>query len=130
MLSWVFGDIEKNLVHLNNHDRAAGYLEFKKARVRWFLSINSDTLPEKIKGKKQSTYRSITIEGEELEFSSGFKDLHTISYESIINGSGFGLNEARQAVEIVHHIRHSKPLGLKGDYHPYVNKPLSEHPFD
>lgn len=130
MLSWVFGDIKKNLVHLNNHDRAAGYLEFKKARVRWFLSINSDTLPDQIKEKKQTTFRSITIEGEELEFSGGFKDLHTISYESILNGSGYGLEEARQAVEIVHDIRHSTPLGSKGDYHPYVKKPLSKHPFN
>lgn len=130
MLCWIFGDIKQNLVHINSHDRAAGYLELKNARVRWFLSINSETLPEKIKNKNQTTFRSITIEGEELEFSSGFRDLHTISYENIIKGEGFGLEEARQAIEIVHQIRHSSPLGAKGDYHPYLNKPLAKHPFN
>ena len=77
MLSWVFGPIQKNTVHLHNHDRAAGYLEFKQARVRWFLSINYDLIPEEIKAKGQRTYRSITVDGKEVEFSEGFFDLHT-----------------------------------------------------
>ena len=129
MLSWIFGELKQNIVHLNTHDRSAGYLEFKNARVRWFLSINGDTLPDQIKKKGQTTYRSITIEGEELEFSGGFKDLHTTTYKGIIEGKGYGIEAARQAIEIVHDIRHSTPLGAKGEYHPFVKIPLAKHPF-
>jgi len=129
MLSWIFGELKQNVVHLHEHDRAAGYLEFKKARVRWFLSINKETLPKAIRSNGQTTYRSIKIDGEELEFSNGFTDLHTVSYEQIISGNGFGISETRQAIEIVHSIRHSLPLGLKGDYHPLVKLPLNKHPF-
>jgi UDP-N-acetyl-2-amino-2-deoxyglucuronate dehydrogenase len=130
MLSWIFGNLKRNIVHINTHDRSSGYLEFEKARVRWFLSINYDVLPEEIKAKGQRTYRSITIEGEELEFSGGFTDLHTISYEEILKGNGYGLEEPRQAIEIVHSVRHSHPIGAKGDYHPFVKKPLAKHPFN
>jgi len=91
MLSWIFGDLKQNVVHVNTHDRSAGYLEFERARVRWFLSINYDCLPEEIKAKGQTTYRSITIEGEELEFSGGFTDLHTVSYQEIIKGKLMGV---------------------------------------
>ena len=97
--------------------------------MRWFLSINYDLLPKEIKAKGQRTYRSITIEGEELEFSGGFTDLHTRVYEEILNGHGYGLEDARQAIEIVHNIRNSEPIGLKGDYHPFANKDLIKHPF-
>src|ERR1035437_2759916 len=83
MLSWLFGDVKTNVVHLHTHDRAAGYLEFAKARVRWFLSINADTLPEAAKQKGMRTYRSMTLEGEEIEFSDGFTDLHNRSYEEV-----------------------------------------------
>ncbi len=130
MLSWIFGPVQQNTVHVHTHDRAAGYLEFERARVRWFLSINYDVLPEEIKAKGQRTYRSITIEGEELEFSGGFTDLHTRVYEDIMEGKGYGMEDARQAIEIVHKIREMKPVGLKGDYHPFAKKPLVKHPFD
>tara|TARA_B100000579_G_C22797076_1_gene837710 strand:- start:728 stop:1696 length:969 start_codon:yes stop_codon:yes gene_type:complete len=129
MLSWIFGELKQNIVHLNDHDRSSGYLEFEKARVRWFLSINYDLIPDEIKKLGKRTYRSITIEGNELEFSDGFTDLHTVSYNEIINGNGYGLEEPRQAIEIVHKIRHSKPIGLKGEYHPFVKKARSTHPF-
>lgn len=129
MLSFIFGDIKENIVHVHTHDRAAGYLEFERARVRWFLSINYDVLPEKIKAKGQRTYRSITIEGEELEFSGGFTDLHTRVYEGILEGNGYGLEDARQAIEIVHDIRNATPVGLKGEYHPFAKKDLAIHPF-
>lgn len=129
MLSWVFGSVKENIVHIKNHDRASGYLEFERARVRWFLSINYDVLPQEIKAKGQRTYRSIKIEGEELEFSGGFTDLHTKVYEGILNGNGYGLEDARQAIEIVHNIRTSKAVGLKGDYHPFAKKELIKHPF-
>ena len=129
MLSWVFGELKRNDVHVQTHDRAAGYLEFERARVRWFLSINYDVLPEEIKIKGQRTYRSIIIEGEELEFSGGFTDLHTKVYQGVLDGDGYGLEDARTAIEIVHDIRNSKPIGLKGDYHSFAKKELLEHPF-
>lgn len=129
MLSWVFGEVKQNIVHIHEHDRASGYLEFEKARVRWFLSINYDMLPEKVRSKGQRTYRSITIDAEELEFSDGFTDLHTKVYKDIISGSGYGLEDTRQAIDIVHNIRHAKPKGLVGDYHPFAKKELTKHPF-
>ena len=129
MLSWIFGDVKENIVHIQTHDRSSGYLEFERARVRWFLSINFDVLPKEIKEKGQRTYRSITIEGEELEFSGGFTDLHTRVYEGILKGDGFGLDDTRQAIEIVYDIRNAKPIGLKGDYHPFAKKELVKHPF-
>ena len=129
MLTWIFGGIKQNIVHLNTHDRAAGYFELENARVRWFLSINPDTLPSHIKERGGKTFRSLTIEGDEIEFSDGFTELHTHSYQQILDGQGFGLEEARNSIQIVHDIRHSNPLGLKGDYHPFANKGLSKHPF-
>ena len=128
MLSWVFGEVKNNIIHIHTHDRASGYLEFKRARVRWFLSINYDLLPEKIKAKGDRTYRSIKIEGEELEFSGGFTDLHTRVYESILENKGYGLEDARPAIEIVHEIGNSDNW-VKGDYHPLARKELSKHPF-
>ncbi|WKB82827.1 Gfo/Idh/MocA family oxidoreductase [Cellulophaga lytica] len=122
MLSWIFGDVQENIVHVHEKDRAAGYLEFENARVRWFLSINSDYLPKNIKEKGQTTFRSITIDGEELEFSGGFTDLHTMVYKDILSGKGYGLDAARTAINIVHNIRSAKPVGLKGEYHSFLNE--------
>ena len=129
MLTWVFGPIKKNIVHVHTHDRAAGYFELEKARVRWFLSINADTLPDEVKAKGVTTYRSITLEGKEIEFSGGFTDLHTLSYQDVLSGGGFELNEAKTAIQIVHDIRHAEPIGLVGDYHPFAKKDLKAHPF-
>jgi UDP-N-acetyl-2-amino-2-deoxyglucuronate dehydrogenase len=129
MLSWIFGEVKKNIVHVHEHDRAAGYLEFGRARVRWFLSINEDILPSEVKQKNQRTFRSIAIEGEELEFSNGFTDLHTRVYQDILDGNGYGINDARQAIEIVHDIRNTTPIGLKGEYHPLAKLEKSIHPF-
>lgn len=129
MLTWIFGDVKENIVHVHTHDRAAGFLQLEKARVRWFLSINSDVLPDEIKAKGQTTYRSITIEGQELEFSEGFTDLHTRSYEEILSGNGFEIEQSRRSIEIVHTIRNQAPLGLKGDYHPFAQKEQAPHPF-
>ena len=129
MLSWIFGDLKRNLVHLHNHDRAAGYLEFEKARVRWFLSINDALLPKEAIEKKQRTYRSITVDGREIEFSEGFFDLHTKSYENIIEGNGFGLMDAKQSIEIVHEIRNAPLKPATDDFHPLVRIPLDKHPF-
>lgn len=129
MLTWIFGDIKENTVHLHTHDRAAGYLELEKARVRWFLSINYDTLPAAAREKGMRTYRSITIEGEEFEFSGGFTELHTLSYEHILEGRGFRIAETTKAIRTVHDIRHKEPIGLKGEYHPLAKLPLAKHPF-
>ena len=130
MLSWVFGDVKENIVHLHTHDRASGYLEFEQARVKWFLSIDYDALPTAIKEKGQRTYRSITVEGEEIEFSGGFTELHTKSYQDILDGKGFGLEDARQSIDIVHQIRNAE-LSEKeeGKYHKFADMPISEHPF-
>jgi len=119
MLTWIFGGVKSNICHLSQDDRAAGFLDLERARVRWFLSVNYDLIPENIKALGQRTYRSITVEGEEIEFSGGFTDLHTKSYEAILEGNGFGLLEAKTSIDIVHTIRNSEPIGLNGDYHPF-----------
>lgn len=129
MLSWIFGKVKENKVHLHTHDRAAGYLEFVQARVRWFLSINAETLPQAVKERGLTTYRSMTLEGEEIEFSGGFTELHTRSYEAILRGEGFRISEAKQSLDIVHQIRNTEPIGLKGEYHPFAKLALSKHPF-
>lgn len=129
MLAWVFGALRGNTVHVSSHDRVAGILEFEKARVRYFLSINEETLPDDAKKAGKRTFRSLQMEGEEIEFSDGFTELHTDSYKKILAGEGFGLKDAKTAVEIVHGIRHAKPKGLKGDYHPLAALEQSPHPF-
>jgi len=120
MLTWIFGDVKKNIVHLSDINKAAGYLELENARVRWFLSIDYNDIPDSVKSTGQRTFRSITVDGEEIEFSEGFTDLHTISYKEILAGRGFGLKEARQSVETAFSIRNSKPVGLQGNYHPIL----------
>jgi len=120
MLSWIFGDTTKNIVHISKPDKAAGYLELENARVRWFLSIDQNDLPEVAKATGKRTFRSIMIEGEEIEFSEGFGELHTESYKEILNGKGFGLQDARQSVITAFTIRNSNAVGLVGDYHPLI----------
>lgn len=129
MLSWVFGEVKENVVHIHNHDRAAGYLDLERARIRWFLSINHDALPDEIKAKGQRTFRSLTIEGEELEFSDGFTDLHDRVYEDILAGNGCGIEDVRKAIEIVNIVRTQTPKGLKGTYHPLAKIKQIKHPF-
>lgn len=119
MLTWIFGDVEENVVHVSEPLKSAGYLKLKKANVRWFLSVDYNDIPKEIKEKNQRTYRSITVEGEEIEFSGGFTDLHTLSYQEILKGNGFGLEETKKSIETVYKIRNSSPIGLKGDYHPF-----------
>jgi len=120
MLGWIFGDTAKNIVHISQPDKAAGFLELENARVRWFLSLDYNDLPESVKASGKRTFRSIIIEGEEIEFSEGFGELHTTSYREILDGKGFGLEEARQSVITAFTIRNSKPVGLVGDYHPLL----------
>lgn len=119
MLSWIFGDVEENIVHLKSDDANSGFLKLKNANVKWFLSVNYDYIPDEFKSKGLTTFRSIKVNGEEIEFSGGFTELHTRSYEQILNGGGFGLNEAYSSIETVSEIRNLTPTGLTGDYHPF-----------
>jgi UDP-N-acetyl-2-amino-2-deoxyglucuronate dehydrogenase len=119
MLHFVFGRLQKNVVHYSSEAKAAGYLEYERARVRWFLSIDANDLPQEVKGKK-TTFRSIDISGEQLEFSEGFTDLHTISYQEILQGRGYGLSDARHCIETVDVIRSSSVVAPGLDVHPLV----------
>jgi UDP-N-acetyl-2-amino-2-deoxyglucuronate dehydrogenase len=120
MLGWIFGNTRTNIVHLSEHNKASGYLELENARVRWFLSLDYNDIPKFTKEAGKRTYRSIRVDGEEIEFSEGFADLHTLSYSEILAGNGHGLQDARQSVETVYKIRNSKPVGIKGEYHPML----------
>ncbi|CAM3613458.1 Gfo/Idh/MocA family oxidoreductase [Halomonas lysinitropha] len=122
MLHFIFGKLQKNVLHHADNAKAAGYLEYEKARVPWFLSIDADDLPKSVQGK-QSTYRSITVDGEEIEFSGGFTDLHTISYQEILAGRGYGIEDARHCVETVNTIRSAQPQApAAGEGHPFLNR--------
>lgn len=122
MLGWIFGKTKSNIVHLSEPNKAAGYLELENARIRWFLSLDQNDLPTPTLEKGQHTFRSIVIESEEIEFSEGFTGLHTMTYKEILAGRGYGLNDARQSVETAYTIRNSKPVGLIGDYHPFLKR--------
>ena len=115
---WLAGALQENIVHLNTDTKAAGFLEYEGARVRWFLSVDITNVPGPQRAAGKRTFRSITVDGTEVEFSEGFTDLHVRSYEEILAGRGFGLEENRTAIETVAAIRNAKPVGPKGDYHP------------
>lgn len=120
MLHFVFGQLQDNKVNYSSDTKASGFLEYEHARVRWFLSIDINDMPAESRNRGQRTFRSITCDGEEIEFSGGFTDLHTRSYEEILAGNGFGLEENRAAIETVARIREATPLGLTSDYHPFL----------
>lgn len=120
MLMWIFGPVKENIVQVYNEDKAAGFMQLEKARVRWFLSIDANDLPKEALETGKRTFRSITIQGAESEFSEGFTELHTESYKEIIKGNGFGLQEAYPSIELVHSIRNSRPVGISGDFHPIL----------
>lgn len=122
MLIWIFGDIQKNIVHYYSDNKAAGFMELKNARVRWFLSIDSNDLPDEAIKINQRTYRSIKVDKKEIEFSEGFTDLHTISYQEILKGNGFGRETSFPSINTVYQIRHAETIGLQGDYHPLLKK--------
>lgn len=108
MLIWVFGDVKENTVEMHTKDTAWGYLELERAKVKWFLSIDYNTIPEKVKLQNKRTYRSTLIDGEEFEFSDGFTELHSKSYAAILSGNGFPMEETRKAIELAHAIRNAK----------------------
>jgi UDP-N-acetyl-2-amino-2-deoxyglucuronate dehydrogenase len=120
MLHFVFGKLQDSRVHVHEPTRAAGYLEYEKARVRWFLSVAIEDVPEAQRLAGQRTYRSITVDGKEIDFSGGFTDLHTKSYEMILAARGFGLEDGRCSIETVADIRSATPEGPRGDCHPLV----------
>lgn len=120
LLLWLFGKVEGSEVHLATPTRTAGYMELENARVKWFLSIEKKDLPEECKSKGRTTFRSITIDGHEVEFSEGFTDLHTIVYRETLAGRGFGLDDARPSVVLAHDIRNAKIIGVNENSHPLV----------
>lgn len=123
MLSWIFGKVQHSEVHYSDHTKTGGFLELENATVRWFLSLDRNDLPEAATSKGLTTYRSITIDGEELEFSGGFTDLHTVVYKDIIEGRGYGIQDARPSIELAYNIRHATPTGVKGYFaHPLLVK--------
>ena len=122
MLHFIFGKLQRNDVHQNTETKAGGYLEYERARVRWFLSVDIEDVPEGPRTDGQKTHRSITVDDKQIEFSGGFTDLHIRSYEEILAGRGFGLEENRTAIETVAAIRTATPLGLIGDYHPFLRR--------
>lgn len=119
MLHFVYGALQQNVVHLNTPYKAAGYLEYERARVRWFLSIDVNDVPESERAKGKRTFRAVLADGEEVEFSDGFTELHTRIYEEVLAGRGFGVEENRVAIETVAHIR-SASASRTGEMHPFV----------
>jgi UDP-N-acetyl-2-amino-2-deoxyglucuronate dehydrogenase len=118
MLHFLFGDLQDNRLHVASPERASGYLEYEKARVRWFMSLDLADVPQNEREAGLRTYRSITVDGQEIEFSGGFTDLHTRSYEEILAGRGFGLETSRCAIEAVSAIRSLPVTPLLGEAHP------------
>lgn len=124
MLSWIFGELQENVVYLKQADANAGYMKLKNANVRWFLSVNCNYIPKEIRETGKTTFRSITVDGEEFEFSEGFTDLHTKSYNDILNGGGFGLDDAKNSIVIVSDIRKMNTVALDEKAHPFCKKVL------
>jgi UDP-N-acetyl-2-amino-2-deoxyglucuronate dehydrogenase len=125
MLHFIFGALQTNVVHLSSDTKAAGYLEYENARVRWFLSVDVEDVPSAQREDGQRTYRSITVDGEEIEFSGGFTDLHNRSYQEILAGRGFGLEENRTAISTVAAIRNGKVVTHASDCHPFLQRRLA-----
>jgi len=124
MLMWLFGKVQINEVHLSTPTKTAGFLELENARIRWYLSVDQNDLPQKAKEVGQRTFRSITLDGDEIEFSGGFTDLHTTVYRDILAGNGFTLEDARPSVELAQNIRTSSLVTNSDNYHPFINNNL------
>jgi UDP-N-acetyl-2-amino-2-deoxyglucuronate dehydrogenase len=116
--------VQHHEVHLANNRKMAGVLELEKAQVRWFLSVGKEDLPPAATREGKTTYRSITLNGEELEFSGGFADLHTVIYREILAGRGFGIEDSRPAIILVYDLGRSAPIQDNGAHvHPFLKKP-------
>ena len=123
MLTFVFGKIRANVLHLRNERQMAGFIECEKADIRWFLSVDRNDLPEGL-ANGQTTYRAVSVDGENVEFSDGFTDLHTASYEAILAGKGYGLNDVRPSIEVVSALRGAAAEPGRGEQHPLTAKAL------
>ena len=120
LLIWLFGYVKKYEVYINDQKRMVGFLELKKANVHWFLSVGMDDLPFIAKPGSNTTYRSVTIDGKELEFTDGFTDLHTLVYEKILSGHGYGIEDARPSIELAYNIRTSELKKTGNSVHPFL----------
>lgn len=130
MLLWVFGPVQHQEVHLRNHGRAAGYLQLERARVRWFLSIEAPTLPDGM--APNAAYRNLMLDGVDWGFSIGFADLHTVSYQSILDGNGWSITAAKPALDLTYALRQALPQAASDSrtQHSSVQLPLLRHPFE
>ena len=122
LLIWLFGDVQSSIVHLSDKKRMSGFIELQNAYVTWFLSTDKNDLPEEAKNNDVPTFRSIKVDDEEIQFSKGFTDLHTRVYEEILTGKGFGIDEARPSIKLVHSIRASQEVNTLDNIHPYAMK--------
>lgn len=120
MLHFVYGKVQENIVHMNTPTKAAGYLEYERARVRWFLSLDCNDVPGEERAKGKRTFRAVIADGENLEFSEGFTELHTRIYEDILAGGGFGVEDNRVAIETVSTIRNAPIAPISDLTHPFV----------
>ncbi len=120
LLIWLFGPVQENDVHYADALKTGGYLELERARVKWFLSIDRHDLPETATECGLSTFRSITVDGKEVEFSEGFTDLHTVVYQRTLEGNGFGIEDARPAITLAHDIRNAGAQGISSHSHPFL----------
>jgi len=122
LLIWLFGSVEHSEVHIATPTKTGGFLELVGARVKWFLSIDKEDLPEECRKNNKRTHRLILLDGEEIEFSEGFTDLHTIVYKEILSGKGFGLDDALPSIVLAHDIRNAQALGINQNSHPFLKK--------
>lgn len=120
LLIWYFGSVVGQEVHLSSDRKTSGFIELEDARVRWYLSVDRNDLPQSCREKGQTTFRSITVDGREIEFSEGFMDLHTEVYREILNGHGFGLKDVKPSISLAHDIRVSQPIGVTSHSHPIL----------
>ena len=120
MLMWIFGSVKHSEVHVADENTMAGFMELERANVRWFLSADRNNLPEAVKADGKTTFRSITVNKEEIEFSGGVTDLHTLVYQDILSGGGFGLEAAWPSIKLVHDIRQAEKVENKECYHPLI----------
>ncbi len=129
VLIWLFGSVQSNVVHLRTHDRATGILRLERATVRWFLSINGEHLSPEVVSAGASSLRTLTISGDDLALDDGFELLHVKSYQRILEGRGFTLEDAEASLILSHDIRKVAPVGLAKESHPLASLPMLEHPF-
>ncbi len=123
MLIWIFGAVKCSEVYYADTKKMSGFIELENAKIRWFLSLDKNDLPDQALKEGKPTYRSITIDNKEVEFSGGFTDLHTIVYKDILNGGGYGIEDARPSIELVHQIRQDKPKVMKSNCtHPFLSR--------